>query len=105
MEIIIFCNTLPSRYSRHHEEAGSSQMGQRATSCQILRRVASALTEKAVGGFIPPDAGTYQAQQEKGSHGADTGLSGNLSPFRVKCYSEPAISYPLGTPATMSGQS
>ena len=31
---------------------------------------------KAVGASIPPDAGTYRTQQEKGSHGADTGLSG-----------------------------
>ena len=31
---------------------------------------------KAVGGSIPPDVGTYQAGQEKGSHGANTGLSG-----------------------------
>ena len=31
---------------------------------------------KAVGGSIPPDAGTYRAQQGKGSHGADMGLSG-----------------------------
>ena len=33
-------------------------------------------SQKAVGGFIPPDAGTYRAGQGKGSHGADTGLSG-----------------------------
>jgi len=31
---------------------------------------------KAVGGLFPIGTGTYQAQQEKGSHGADTGLSG-----------------------------
>ena len=32
------------------------------------------------------------------------GYLGNLSPFRVKCYFEPAIPYPLGTPATMRGR-
>ena len=30
-------------------------------------------SQKAVGGSIPPDAGTYQAQQGKGSHGQSNG--------------------------------
>ena len=53
-------------------------------ACQILRRVASALTEKAVGGSIPPDAGTYQTQQGKACHRRSNGLSGESIPLSGK---------------------
>ena len=42
--------------------------------------------------------------RRKALTGQIRGYLGNLSPFRVKCYFEPAIPYPLGTPATMRGR-
>ena len=56
----------------------TASTGQRATSCSLPDPTEGSLSthRKAVGGSIPPDAGTYRTQQEKGSHGADTGLSG-----------------------------
>ena len=41
-------------------------------------------SQKAVGGSIPPDAGTYQTQQGKACHRRSNGLSGESIPLSGK---------------------
>jgi len=56
----------------------TASRGQRATFCSLPDPTEGSLSthRKAVGGSIPLEVGSYSPQQEKGSHGADTGLSG-----------------------------
>ena len=55
---------MPQR-NRHNTQTGQQAIKGSLSSSQ-----------KAVGGSIPLEVGSYSPQQEKGSHGADAGLSG-----------------------------
>ena len=80
----------PATMRRQGYQMGNSSTGQRATSCQILRRGASALTESRRSLY------PYR-------YGYLLGAAGKSLP-QTKERAALRLPYPLGTPATMSGQ-
>ena len=79
----------------------TASRGQRATFCSLPDPTEGSLSthRKAVGGSIPLEVGSYSPQQEKGSHGADTGLSGESLSLsgKVLFWAALRLPYLLGT--------